>query len=83
MHYIVQPRLVDVNTAKVEWQRDVLERGERRDEVVGLEDKANLLTAQDGEFAVAEPRQVGAINKHFSRGERVEAGEAMHEGALA
>ena len=79
----VEPGAVAVVAAEHQRQLDVLLGGERRDQVVGLEDEADALAAQLGELLVVELRQVGVADVHGARRERVESGEAVHQGALA
>ncbi len=64
-------------------QRDVLGRGERRDEVERLEDEADAVAAQLRELAVVELRDVGVADEHGARGEVVEPGDAVHQRRLA
>ena len=52
---MVKPRLVDLHPSEVERKRDVLGRGQRRDEVEGLEHEADPIPAQPGQIAVVEP----------------------------
>ena len=51
---LVEPSPIDVGASEVEWQGDVLGRGERRDEVVRLEDEAHRSSAQARELVVVE-----------------------------
>ena len=51
---LVEPRRVGLAPGEAAGQRDVLRRGERRDEVEGLEDEPDAVPAQLGEPAVVE-----------------------------
>ena len=53
----VEPRRLGLPAGERHRQRDVLERVERGDEVVGLEDEADLVAAQLGELLVVEGRR--------------------------
>ncbi len=79
----VEPRLIDGRATEIEGQRDVLERGERGDEVVGLEDETDVRATNAGELLVAEGREVGVADGDGARGQGIEAGQAVHQGALA
>ena len=68
-------------------QFDVLPRGERRKQVEGLEDEADALAADLRQLAVAERPEVDvalrSVQVDLAGGQRVEAGEAVHQRALA
>ena len=53
----VEPRLVGLAAGEGQRQRDVLVGGERRHQVEGLEDEADLVPAQLGELLVVERRR--------------------------
>ena len=80
---LVDPRRVAVVAAEHQRQEDVLLGRERRDEVVGLEDEPDLAPAQLGEVLVVELGEVGVADVHGAGRQRVETGEAVHQGALA
>ena len=75
--------LVALVAAEEQRQGDVLLRGERRDQVVGLEDEADRGAAQLGELLVVELGEVDVADVHRPAGEVVEPGEAVHQRALA
>ena len=64
-------------------ERDVLERGERGDEVVGLEDEADLVAAQIVSCLSLKVARSSVADEDLAGGERVEPGEAVHERRLA
>ena len=79
----VEPLLVGLAAGERQRQRDVLERGQRRHEVERLEDEADAVAAQLGELLVVELAEVGVADEHGAAGERVEAGDGVHQGRLA
>ena len=79
----VHPLGVGFDVAKVERKFDVLARTEGGDEVEGLEHEPDLLAAQVGELPFVERRQLDVADEGTSRRQRIEAGEAVHEGRLA
>ena len=81
--HAVEPRRVGLPAGEVERQRDVLQRGERRDQVEGLEDEADLVAPELGQLLVVSVGEVGAADVHLAGGERVEAGHAVHQRGLA
>ena len=64
-------------------QRDVLDRGERRDQVEVLEDVADRRTPHPGAPVVAERGQVGALDAHRAGGRAVEAAGEGEQRRLA
>ena len=64
-------------------QRDVLRRGQRRDQVERLEHEADPVAPQLGELLLGERAEVGVADPDGAVGERVEAGEGVHERRLA
>ncbi len=70
--------------ASDERQRDVLQRGQRRHQVVRLEDEADLVATQLRECLVVQAATRSVVaDEHLPVGERVEAGDAVHERRLA
>ena len=61
----------------------VLQRGERRDQVEGLEDEAHLLAAHRGALVLAEQPQLLAVQQYAAAGGLVEAREQGQQRALA
>jgi len=62
---------------------DVLEGGQRRNEMEELEDEPDLLAAQSGELVLAERGDIGAVNQDRPRRGRVEAGNQTEQCRLA
>ena len=55
---VVEPFLVHLVTGQVGWQRDVLRRRQRRDEVEGLENEPHPVAPELGELGVVEAADV-------------------------
>ena len=66
-----------------EGQLHILLHGEGLDEVILLEDEADLLVADAGELAVGEVLDVRAVQKVGAPGGDVQAAQDVHEGGLA
>lgn len=64
-------------------EKNVLLGGERRNEVVALEDEADLAPAHESHPVFGEAGDIFAIEDDCARGGRIEAGEQTEEGALA
>jgi len=82
-HQVVEPFLVHLGAREGNGQGDVLGRGQRRDEVEGLEDEADLVTAQPGEPGVVKPSDVLATHERLPRSRPVETRHAVHQRRLA
>jgi hypothetical protein len=80
---VAEPVAVDPGPGQVGREGDVLGRGQRRDQVEGLEDEADLVPAQPGEPGVVEPADVLAAHERLPGRRPVEAGHAVHERRLA
>jgi hypothetical protein len=80
---VAEPVAVDPGPGQVGGQGDVLGRGQRRDQVEGLEDEADLVPAQPGEAGVIQPADVLAAHEGLPRRRAVEARHAVHERRLA
>ena len=65
--------------AEPERHRDVLERGERCNEVVGLEDIADIVPPEAREIVLAEPRDLHPGHRHAARGGLVETGDEAQQ----
>ena len=78
-----QPLLVGLGAGERHRQRDVLLGAERREQVEGLEHEADALAAEPGQLTVGQRSEVGVADVDAARRERVEAGEAVHQRALA
>ena len=66
-----------------ERQRDVLLRGEHRQEVEELEDEADVLATQLRQARVVEVGDVDSFDRHGARGRLVEPRKAVHQRRLA
>jgi hypothetical protein len=64
-------------------EEDVFERGERGDELIGLEDEADGLAADLGELVLGEIADCGPVEMDVAGGGRVKAGEEAQERGLA
>lgn len=82
LHHVVEPRLVGFAAREVERQADVLRCGEGRDEVEGLEDEADPVTAQPGEGVVAERAEFLVPDAHRTGGRVVEARQQVQQRGL-
>src|SRR5205085_9590139 len=80
---LVDPLLVGVTAGDVEGEGDVLQGGEGGDEVVGLEDEADLVPPQPGQLLVGKLAQLGPADEDLPPADPVEAGHAVHAGGLA
>src|SRR5699024_12418611 len=69
--------------SQLHWQQDVLLRIHRGHEVERLEDEADAVAADRGEFAVAEARQRGPADDDLPGIRGVEAGEHVQQRRLA
>ena len=64
-------------------EQDVFERGERGDELVGLEDEADGLAADLGELVLGQVADGGAVEVDVAGGGCVQTGEQAEEGRFA
>src|SRR5690348_11499240 len=80
---VAEPLPVDLGPGQVGREGDVLRRGQRGDQVEGLEDEADLVAAQPGEPGVVEPADLLAADERLPRRRPVQAGHAVHERRLA
>ena len=69
--------------ADVERHLDVLLRGERRDQVEGLKDHADLLVAHGGQLALAHLGDVDAVDQHLAAGRVIQPGDDAEQGGFA
>src|SRR5271157_206020 len=78
-------RLVADFTASLVRQRklDILEHGVLRDQVVRLEDEAEVAAADLGKLVIIEPRDVAPTQEVLAAGRAVEAAQEVQHGALA
>ncbi len=79
----LHPLLVRPAPGDVEGQRDVLRRGQRRQQVELLEDEADAVAAQLGQLPVRQARELHVADEHPAAADRVEAGQAVHQRRLA
>ena len=66
-----------------ELRLDVLDGGQRRDQVELLEDEAERAQPQLGELVVAELREVAALEQHLAVARAVERAEQLQQRRLA
>ena len=64
-------------------QRDVLERRQRRDQVVGLEHEADAVAANLRELLLGERADLQVAQEHLPARQAVEAGDAVQQRGLA
>ncbi len=76
-------RLVGLAAGEVHRERDVLQRGQRRHQVERLEDEADPVAAQLVSVLVVERVRSTSPIRRLPGGDRVEPGQAVHEGRLA
>ena len=79
----VEPGLVGLAAGDRQRQQDVLLGGQRRQQVELLEDEADLVAAQLGQAGVAQAGDLGVADVDLAAGDRVEAGQAVHQRRLA
>ena len=77
------PRRSGVAAGEIGGQGDVLLGGEGGQQVERLEDEPEPVPTQDRALPVREGGQVGVADEHLPRGQRVQAGQAVHQGRLA
>ncbi len=77
---MAQPRFVRLRAGEVEREGDVLLRGQHRQQVVGLEDEAEPLAAQQRELSVGQRPELDVAQPDLPAGERVEPCEAVQQG---
>ncbi len=80
---LLEPDGVGLAAGELERQRDVLGRGQHRQQVEELEDEADVVAAQLRQLVVVHARDVLAGDGDLTRGGLVEAGEDVHERRLA
>ena len=78
----VEPLLVRLLAGEGEGEGDVLGRGERGQQVEGLEDEADAVPTQAGQALVVERAELGVADVDPAEGEGVEAGQAVEKGGL-
>ena len=81
--HLVVPLGVGLAAGDRQREQDVLLGGERRDQVVGLEDEADLVAAQPGQRLVLELGEVLVADEHRALVGGVERGAAVHQRRLA
>src|SRR5699024_4724284 len=79
----VEPLRIHLAAGNVQGQRDVLLRGQRRDEVECLEDEADVVAAQLGQLGVSQLRDVDVTDVYGAGSRGVQGGHAMHERGFA
>jgi hypothetical protein len=83
LHHSPLPCRIGLPARDRQRKQNVLLRGERRQQVEGLEDEADLLAAQSGQAPVGESIDFGATDPHVAAAHRVQTGETVHRGGLA
>ena len=81
--HLVEALRVDLLAGDIQGQGDVLRRREGGDQVEGLEDEADALAAQAGEATLVHGGDHVAVEHDLPGGDRVQAGQAVHERGLA
>ena len=81
--HAVEPLAIRLLARQRRRQRDVLERGERRDQVVRLEHEADSIPAQERQLLVRQRAERHVADEDLARREIVEPGRAVHERRLA
>src|ERR1700680_3674030 len=76
-------RVARADVLEQEWHLHVLDRGEHRQQVEGLEDKAHVLAPVRGASSVGHLGEVLAIDHDLPAIEAIEAGETVEQGGLA
>jgi len=79
----VVPRRLGLLAGDRQRQPDVLRRGQRRQQVVGLEDEADLLAAQQRQLPFGQVAQLRPADPHLAAGDPVQPGQAVHQRRLA
>src|SRR3954447_7932931 len=80
---LLEPPWVRFAAGELERQRDVLGRGEHREQVEELKDEADVVAPQFRQLRVVEAADVDAGDGDLTGGGRVEAGEDVHQRGLA
>ena len=83
LHQVAEPVLVNLVTRQGRGQGDVLGRGQRRNQVEGLEHEADAVPPQPGQPAVVQLPDVLAVHERLPGGRPVQARHAVHERRLA
>jgi len=78
-----QPRLVGLLAAECQREGHVLPRGQRGHQVESLEHEADALTAQQRHGLVVQLAELDVAEQHLSRGEPVQARQAVQQRRLA
>ena len=81
-HDVLAP-LAPRQVREQERQLDVLERRQDRDQVIGLEDEADVVGPPAGDLRLGEVAQVLAVHDHLAAGGPVEPGDQVQERGLA
>src|SRR4051812_2267057 len=72
-----------VTAGELHGEQDVLLRGEGGEELIGLEDEADLTAAEERHLVFAEVGDVFTVEDDLAGGRGIEAGEEAEEGAFA
>jgi hypothetical protein len=79
----IEPAAIDSPPRDIEGQRDVLGGGQRRDQVVRLEDEPHLVPAKLGEPSFRQFRDLDVTDEHPAARGSVEPRHAMEQRGLA
>ena len=80
---VVEPLLVGLASGERQRECDVLDRVQGRNQVVRLEDEADLVAAHLRELLLVQSGELDVAEEHLPRCERVESGDAMQQSRLA
>ena len=81
--HLVDPVGVARAAGEVHRQHDVLDGGQRGDQVERLEHEPHVVAAQQREIAFGQGGQVDLADEHLPLGDPVQSRHAVHEGGLA
>src|SRR5215472_6297157 len=83
VHDGAEPGLVGRAARDIQREGDVVPRGERGQQVVGLEDEADVVAAQPGQPPLRQRGDLGAADPHLPAVGAVQPRHAVHERGLA
>ena len=83
LDHLVEPIAVDGPFRDLQWQEDVLFGRQRRYQIEGLEDEADLFAAQIGQLLLIHGRDFETFHDDPAGSRGVETCHAMHQGGFA
>ena len=83
LDHLGQPFLVRLSLRQAQRQRDVLSRGQRRDEIERLQNEADRLAAQPAQRVLAEAGEINVTEIDRAGSRPVESRCALQERALS